>query len=563
MNFDLKFYISIYGILLAWVLLVLFLFKNTRTQRSHPFNIKIPFHAFFQSWIAPSCFLFFLVIFIQFSLFKIQGKPIVDTNDEFSYLMAGETYYSGRFVNPVPPLVKPFQINGVIIDTHFYSKYQPAQGLSIALGFLLGNPLYGIWLVLSLAHVVLFWILKHFWDSLTAFLVVALISSHPLILAWGQCYWGGGIPLLGGTLVWGGWFLYFFKQRRSKTSTLTGIGFVILFFSRPYEASILLLLMGCCSLAYAYFYPTQMSFKATFSYLFIVGFWFVFIVLLQIFYNLKTTGNPLLPPYLKHEHLYCMLDGPFIWSQIRSQIPSYPSHLMEFDYKIYDQYPTATSLSKTFYLISKRTNDFLISYFSIPFLFLIFFSIRKKYSHQALFGILPLLISLATSFIIRWYWPHYTAPFFFILIMLYGVAMSQLHQWLASKIPQKKNLITLLVFLTMFYNIGSSVFIKSWHLREETWAKSRDRIMQLLEQKPYDSLILVRYPDEVLKLSELPPSWVQNGADLFHSKIIWAMDNSPDESQQLIKQYPARKVFRLTVLSPHEFSFVVVKPLLD
>jgi len=162
--------------------------------------------------------------------------PVPALHDEFSYLLAADTFAEGRLTNPVHACWEHFETYQVIQQPTYQSKYPPAQGLSLAIGqWLSGLPIVGVWLTLAGACGATVWMaqawLPRRW-AVVAGLLLAL--NFKLLRFWGQTYMGGGVALLGGALVFGA-LPRLQRTWRSVDAVLLVCGLIILANSRPYE----------------------------------------------------------------------------------------------------------------------------------------------------------------------------------------------------------------------------------------------------------------------------------------------------------------------------------------
>ena len=470
-------------------------------------------------------------------------KPAIQ--DEFSYLLAADTFAHGRLANPTPAFAGHFETLQELIRPTYASKYPPFSGLVMALGQkLTGEPWIGVWLASGVLCSVICWALQGWlspgWALIGA--AVALLKIG-IVSYWSESYWGGTCAAIGGALVVGA-MPRLIRRAGKGAAVAFASGIAILANTRPYEGAILAL---PCSLYLCYgFWRRRRSpiglgrnvVTPMVAVLIPVAGW-------MAYYNYRVTGSPWDMPYMEHERQYAMWSS-LAWQPNPAPKPTYSNAVLE-DFWVNgdrnDKHEAREHALKTHVLDLYHLARF---YLGLPLALCLLGCARLLWRDRAARSALVLLAVFygAVAFNLRLF-PHYAAP---ATVLFYIVAAAGIQAlrcaWPGSMLERAYvswavvgafAVVTLASLLTADnrYLFGSI----DYHVRAQ-----RASVMKRLKDVAGDALILVRYGPK----HEIYQELVYNEADIDHARVIWARSLSPELDEKLVQHYAGRRVWMLT-----------------
>lgn len=477
------------------------------------------------------------------------------TTDDFSFLLAADTFAHGRLTNPTPAMWTHFESMHITMQPTYMSMYFPAPGLMLAAGKLLfGQPWFAVLITCALTCAAICWMLQAWlppsWALLGGMLAVLRIG---LFSYWANTYTGGAtLSALGGALVLGA-LPRLLKGARFRYAMLMAVGIVLLATTRPYEGFLVCLPVAA-----------------------VLGHWLLFgknrptvAVLLRRaaaplaliiaagafmgYYDYRAFGRPLTLPYTISRSTYAVVPY-YIWQPPRP-VPNYRHNEMR---RFYTETETVS------FKRMRTPSSFLPQNLSKIVTTLMFFAGA---------ALLPPLIMLGRAFrdrrirLLLWFtpvWiagmgigifliPHYMAPFTAAAYAIGLQAMRHLRQWRPEGKPVGLTLVRLLVVLCIGM-AGLRLGAEPLHLVPTqypigpwlwTWVgpgafgADRANVVAQFEGLPGKHLIFVRYSPKHDPCDE----WVYNAADVDGSKVIWAREMDAKSDDELIRYYHDRDVW--------------------
>ncbi|MEW6730543.1 MAG: hypothetical protein AB1489_04300 [Acidobacteriota bacterium] len=469
--------------------------------------------------------------------------PVPTIPDEYSYLLAADTFASGRLSNPPHPMWVHFESYYILQQPVYVSKYPPMQGLMLALGQLTtGYPIVGVWLSIALMCSAICWMLQAWMPPRWALLGGVLAMLHIGIASyWSQSYWGGALSACGGALLFGG-LRRVIQQPHIRDALLLGIGLVILANSRPYEgllasipSAILLLIWIIGQRGAALTIALQRVVLPLLIVLTLAG-------LATAYYNWHITGNPLMLPYQLYEDKYSPVPN-MVWQSPRTDIV-YNHQVM------HDMYADLLSWYLTYYRSLPRLA--MAAWIKIKVFWLFYLgaaltlplvAFRETLKDRwMIFALLSCGLVLIGFLLTTYTHSHYPAP---VTALIFAIVLQSLRhlrcwRWRAGGTGR-----WIVWLIPMFYVVLLVLRVQADALSTQAyhWSAYRAQLQQQLSESQARHLIIVRYGSEHALGSE----WVYNRADIDQAKVVWAREMDMAHNCALINYFRDRQIWLLIV----------------
>jgi len=485
---------------------------------------------------------------LRLLMLPISPVPQPFINDDFSYLLAADTFSSGRLANPTHPLWVHFESFHITHVPTYMSMYFPGQGMILAAGRILGgHPWYGVLASVGLMCAAFCWMLQGWlpagWALLGGFLAVLRLG---LFSYWIDTYMGGALSAIGGALVLGA-LPRIRRSWRMRDFFWMALGIAILANSRPYEGLLVSI-------------PAAIA----------VGWWIIrkphppvavlarrlapgaAVILCTAtfmgYYNYRVFGNVFTPPYQVNRAAYASAPH-FLFQKARPE-PAYRHDEMRKFYsglelRSFNQLHTASGFIKA--NVKKIALAVLFYFGTVMLVPLVMLPMVFRDRRIRLLLLTGGMVSIGLG-VETWLIPHYLAPFAAGLYAIWLQCMRHLRAagrhrpsglFLAHAIPVLCVLLALVRASAHPLNIQLPEVKLFTAYGTEPVGLSRAQVARELGKLPGKQLAIVRYsPDH-----DVFEEWVYNAADIDNSKLVWTRDMDPASNAQLIDYFKDRSAW--------------------
>jgi hypothetical protein len=493
------------------------------------------------------------VILIRVSFLPKIPVPIPTVHDEFSYLVASDTFSHGRLTNPSPTMWHHFESFHVNLRPTYQSMYPPAQGMALAVGQkLTGAPWAGVVLSTAVMCSALYWMLLGWLPSPWAWLGGAFsVLRFGIFSYWMNSYMGGSVAALGGILLLGALPRLRRKTRISTTITFVA-GLLILANSRPLEGflfsiplSVAVVLLCVKSGGATGQASKRKLIPATM--LLVAGLCWI------LYYNWRGTGNPLSMPYMVNFHEY-HITKPYLF-QKPNPIPEYRHQAMRTIYVFHEFPDVVRPKYEGIGYIFDRAACRYYAFYIWPFLLLVAPALPALFRDKALRVVLLSLGLLAANLFAQRWRPeaHYAAPATGAILLLLLYALRHFKNSYGIYGMWAARAVVIVYVLLMVSSIANRVrdpyFINPLgnSSEQDKFAQrtgiplqiQRQRVKADLDRLPGKQLVIVHHSYHDVPTTD----WIYNEADMDHAHILWARDMGYLENRELLNYYSDRQVW--------------------
>jgi hypothetical protein len=489
---------------------------------------------------------------LRLALLPLFPVPLPYVHDDFSLLLAADTFAHGRLANPTPAMWTHFETFHITMQPTYVSMYFPGWGLLLAAGQVIFHcPWVAILCINALMCAAIVWMLQAWLPPGWALLggIVALLRLS-LFSYWINTYLGGG-PLLAfaGALMLGA-LPRLFKTARFRYGLLIAIGISILALTRPYEG-LLLSIAVAGALIHWICKGSHRPSPAVLLLRAAIPIALIFAALAWLgFYDYRAYGSTTTLPYTIDRARYGVAPY-FVWQHLHP-VPHYRYDVMRRFYAVVEVkgYTAIHSFTGFFVRSLAKVVEALLFFGGFALFPPLIMTRRVLLDRRLRFLVVCMLVLIAGSAIEIFLFNHYLAPFTVVFYALGLQAMRHLRVWKPEGKTVGLTLTRLCISLCLVMAclriaavpLHLEQFVwpgletsESW-MGPGHWGTQRADVQARLEKLPDPQLAVVRYAPCHRTLDE----WVYNRADIDASRVVWAREENPAADRALLDYYRHR-----------------------
>jgi hypothetical protein len=472
-------------------------------------------------------------------LLPVAPVPVPTVHDEFSYLLSADTFAHGRITNPAHSMWQHFETYHVDPLPTYASMYPPLNGLVMAAGQAIADsPFLGVWLSAGLMCGAICWALRGWFAPEWALLAGVIAAIRLATFSyWGNSYWGGAVAAVGGAMVFGA-LPRLLRASRRRDAVVMALGAAMLANTRPYEGLVFCVCVGLIAL-------WQVRRLRLGSILPPAGAVLLAAAILTGYYNWRAFGSPTTLPYAVHRNMYAatslFIVGP------TPATPVYRHHEMQEFYAGWevkvagDARTVAGFLQNSMEKLNTWWAFFVGPVLTLPLL-AFFASWRNRKTRLLLFLFVPVVAATA---LVAFFQPHDIAPATALFYAMFVQGMRVLcRRW-----PNAVRAVPLVCVVMLAIRVTTALALPPDVSQPKTWARSsyvpleRESLSERILEDGGEHLVLVHYSPG----HSVHAEYVNNGADIDNSPIVWARDMGEEKNAELLRYFGSRKVWWLDV----------------